>query len=135
MAKSSRVVEQVVSRYHRAIEKRDADTAFACLGRQYFQIVHKPGRAADPSRWGGGRLPANAKAVLRKWVKDLTYKNTIEFMHTNIEDNFAVVVAKETGGYSSPKGEGHTWKGVTNIWCLSKTNSTWKIISSIHYAT
>lgn len=130
MVKGAQAVQRVISRYHRATEKKDADTALGCLGRNYFRAGRGSGAANDPTRWGVGSQPP--KAIFRKWISQGSYSCAIEFLHTHIDENVAVVVTRETGS-STSEGKTHSWKGVSNLWFLSKTKGEWKIVSSIHY--
>lgn len=132
MAKSSRVVEQVVSRYHRAIERKNLDGALSCLSRQYFRVGHRSGGTSDPRNWTIGRLPA--KAALRKWFSEGSYKNKLEFLHSAINGDLGIAVVRETGKVTAPDDKGYSWKEVVNVWCLAKVKGHWKIINSIHYA-
>lgn len=133
MAKGRRVIEQVVSRYHRAIEKKDLEGTLSCLSRQYFRVGHGPGQTTDPSRWTVGKLPT--KAALRKWFSETSYKNKLEFLHSEINGDMGIAVVRETGKVTAPGDKGYSWREIVNVWCLSKVKGTWKIVSSIHYVT
>ncbi|MBI2503470.1 MAG: hypothetical protein HYW07_09615 [Candidatus Latescibacteria bacterium] len=63
MVKGAQTVQRVISRYHRAIEKKDADTALGCLSKNYFHARRESGAANDPTRWVVSQFP---KAALRK---------------------------------------------------------------------
>ncbi|MBI2505209.1 MAG: nuclear transport factor 2 family protein [Candidatus Latescibacteria bacterium] len=130
-AKRVQSVQHVISRYHRAIEKKDADAALGCLSRNYFQAGRRDGAAGDPTRWVVGSQPP--KAFFRKWVSQGSYACAIEFLHTHINENVAVVVTRETGSSTSSEGKTHSWKGVSNLWFLAKAKGEWKIVNSVHY--
>ena len=127
MAKRSRAIEQVITSYHKALEKKDPQGAMAYLSSQYFTMG--PGPAEDPHRWGIGRMP---KALWKKWFKEASYKNKLAFLHSEINGDLAIAVASESGKITMPDGEGHKWDGAVNVWCLAKVKGSWKITSSVH---
>jgi hypothetical protein len=127
-AKGTQSAQRVISRYHRAIEKEDVDTAWGCLSRTYFR-THLTG-GTDPAINVFFKSP---KAIFRKEItQDASYSCAIEFTYSDIHETQAVVGTKETGSIKSPEGEGVSWKGVSNLWFLAKTKGEWKIASSVH---
>lgn len=125
-------VQQVVSRYHQAVTDADAEAALACLGDTYFRFGRRSeGSADDPTRWGGAGFGTHEE--LRQWLSGGgTYTNTIEFLHTDVQEKAAVVVTKETGSGSSGDQSG-SWKGVTNLWCVAQIEGAWRIVGSAHH--
>lgn len=128
-------VQQVISRYHQAIADKDVETALGCLAESYFQIYRTEGEPGAPNRWRTSdlRTPAEWRGRVVKAIDSpvSSYENTLDFQHAHINENAAVVVARETGLSTNAKGEKHSWKGVTNLWCLTRTGGGWKIASSV----
>lgn len=91
MEKIVQEVQQVVSRYHQAIADKDLKTALSCLGRTYV---------------GGLTTPEALRKALAKGLMSTKsgYANTIEFLHTGVGKNAAVVVTRETGSATWLKG-------------------------------
>ena len=120
MANEIKDIQQVVSRYHQAITDKDLKTALSCLDQTYLS--------------GGFTTPeAMHKAMAKGFSSPKTaYANTIEFLHTGVGENAAVVVTKETGSSTWLKGQTGSWKGITNLWCLAKVRGRWKITHSLH---
>lgn len=129
MVKGAQTVQRVISRYHRAIEKKDVDTALGCLSKNYFRTGQESGAANDPTRWRVEGLAP--KAALRKGISEGSYKCAVEFLHTHINENMAVVATRETGA-ATVEGKTHTWKGFHNLWYLTKVKGDWKIIALAH---
>lgn len=135
MKDTAQEVQQIVSRYHQAIADRDVETALGCLADTYIQIYRAEGEPGDPTRWRMGALRTPAER--RKQFAEATsspvrsYENTLDFQHAHVNENAAMVVARETGSSTNEKGERHSWEGVTNLWCLTRTGGAWKITSSI----
>lgn len=136
MASQIKDVQQVISRYHQAIADKDLKTALSCVGPSYFRAGRMAkGSASDPTSWVAGDFTAHES--LRKSMAPLfrsksSYANTIEFLHTNIGKNAALVVARETGSFTAPKGQTGSWKGIVNLWCMAKVRGRWKIVASLH---
>ncbi len=100
-----------------------------CLSRSYFRTGQESGAANDPTRWRVEGLAP--KATLRKAVSEGPYRCAIEFLHTHINGNMAVVATRETGS-STHEGKTHTWEGYRNLWYLTKISGDWKILSLVH---
>ena len=132
MADEVQEVQQVVSRYHQAITDADAEAALECLGDTYFRFGRSSeGRADDPTRWGGAGF--RTREDMRQWFSGgRTYTNTIEFLHTDVQEKAVVVVTKETGSGSSGEGSS-SWEGVTNLWCVAQIEGAWRIVGSAHH--
>lgn len=130
-------VQQVISRYHQAITDRDVEMALSCLADTYVQLGRTQGPPGDPTRWRTGalRTPAERRKQFSEVISSplSSYENTLDFQHAYINENAAVVVARETGSSTNEKGEKHSWEGITNLWCLARIGGAWKITSSIHY--
>ena len=125
-------IQQVVSRYHQALTDADAEASLQCLGDTYFRFGRRiEGSADDLTRWGAAGF--GTREDMRQWLSGGgTYTNTIEFLHTDVQENAAVVVTKETG--SSSSGErSFSWEGVTNLWCVAQVEGTWRIVGSAHH--
>ena len=121
MATQTSEIEQVVSRYHQAIAEKDLKTTLGCIGHGY---------------WGDAKATeAMKKRTVRAFKSAKTaYANKIEFVHTTVAEKagLALVVTIETGS-SSGWGRGTlSWKGATNLWCLTKSRGKWRIIRSVH---
>ena len=130
MAKRSRAIEQVITCYHKALEKKDPKGAMACLSSQFFDVGTGP--ADDPHSWRISRMP---RAAWKKQFKESSVvKNKLTFSHSEINGDVAIAVASRSGKITMPDGKGRKWKGVVDVWCLSKVKGSWKIISSIHGA-
>jgi len=124
MADETQAVQQVISRYHQAIADKDADAALNCFGETYLQF----GKRED--RWGGNfHGSSESTDALRSYISSVrTYTNSVEFIDTNINENTAVVVTKETGAEG-----GDPWEGVTNLWFVANQGGEWKIVGSGHF--
>ena len=126
-------VQAVVARLHRAVSEGDVDTAVSCYAESYFRISRPPGATAgDPTGWTAG--PVNSRDEIRQALSGLsTYVNDVEFLHTNLNGNAAVVVTKETGSASQPDGNSGSWEDITNLWYLTKGPDGWQLTSSVHH--
>jgi ketosteroid isomerase-like protein len=132
MADETKVIQQVISRYHQAITDKDLKTTLSCIGPTYFQGFRMPKGGNDPTAWAAGTF-TTLEEVRKRIAKafkspDSTYINQIEFLHTSVSENAALVVTKETG-----KGQIGSWKGVINLWCMAKVRGRWKIVGSLHH--
>ena len=137
MANETKAIQQVVSQYHQAIADKDLKTALSCIGPTYFQAGRMAkGSASDPTTWvaGGFTTPENMRKDMAKYFKSTAtaYANRIEFLHTSVGKNAALVVARETGSATGLKGQTSSWKGITNLWCMAKVRGRWKIVASLH---
>lgn len=132
MADETKAIQQVISRYHQAITDKDLKATLSCVGPTYFQGFRtaKDG-SNDPTAWTAGMFttPERARQSIAKAFQspDSTYINQIEFLHTSVGENAALVVTKETG-----KGQVGSWREITNLWCMAKIRGRWKIVSSLH---
>ena len=136
MADQDLEVRQVISRYHQAIVDRDMQTAFNCLGDSHFTMSLGQGRTDDPTLWRAGGYRTRDD-LLRLYLDydtptDSTFANSIEFLHTDVKGNSAVVITRETGS-STTGNQTISWEGVTNLWCLAHIEKEWKIIGSMHH--
>ena len=138
MADEIQQIQQVVSRYHRAIAEKDQKTAVGCIGPTYFRAGRMgKGGASDPTAWVAGDFSTPEgvrKSIARAFGSAKSvYANSIEFLHTSVGKNAALVVTRETGSGTGPKGQTGSWKGVTNLWCMAKVRGRWKIVASLHH--
>ena len=127
--------EALIARYHKAVEERDAVATLACLGDTYVQAGRTlQGFPGDPSRWQGAVLDADAIAarVDNFGDPDATYANSLEFIHTSVDEKSGVVVTRETGSFTSGEQSGE-WEGVTNVWWVVKADGAWQIAASLHH--
>ena len=125
-------VQRVVSRYHQAVTDKDVEAALRCLGESHFLLGLGAGSTSDPTLWRAG--PFRTRDDMRKWLSEISaYNVTLEFLHTDVRENEAVVVAKETGSGTGADGSTHSWEGVTNLWCLAEIEGDWRIIGSMHH--
>ena len=130
-----RGAEAVVARYHRAIAENDGETARACLVGTYVQAGQRQGGlTGDPTRWQGRVLDAeNIGERIEQAIDPATvYTNSLEFLHTSVDEESGSVVTRETGGWSSAEGSGG-WEGITNLWWVVKVEGEWKIAGSLHH--
>ena len=129
-----RGAEALVARYHKAIEEKDNEVARACLGDTYVRAGRTlQGLPGDPARWGGGVMDTEEFLGAVGWTDPgTTYANTIQFLHTAVDETSGIVVTRETGSMSSPEGQG-SWEGVTNLWFVAKVDGAWKIAGSLHH--
>jgi hypothetical protein len=120
MASQIKEIQRVVSRYHQAVADKDLKIALGCLSPTYVA-----GKYTTPE--------AVRKTIVRNFGSAKTaYANTIEFLHTGVGRNAAVVVTRETGSFTGLKGQKGSWKGITNLWCLAKVRGRWRISHSLH---
>ena len=136
MADQEQAVEQVLLRYHQAIADNDMESAHGCLGEGHFSMEVGHGHTSDPSLWRASGFRTR-EDLLRLYLSydapvESSYENHLDFIHTHINSNAAVVIVRETG--SSTVGD-HTysWTGVTNLWCLAKIGEHWRIVGSMHH--
>ena len=122
MGDETQAIQQVISRYHQAITDQDADAAINCIGTTYLRF----GKMEDQWRAGFNNHGEWADQFRSGLPSD--YTNSIEFMNTNVEENTAVVVTKETGS-----GGAGSWEDVTNLWFLAQQEGEWKIVGSGHF--
>lgn len=136
MASQIKGIQQVISRYHQAITDKDLKTMLSCVGPTYFRAGRMAkGSASDPTSWVAGDFTTPEslrKSMVEFFRSKSTYANTIEFLHTNIGKTAALVVARETGSFTTPKGQTSSWKGIINLWCMAKVRGRWKIVASLH---
>lgn len=129
------LVQAVVSRYLQATADGDVDAALACLTDTYTRIGHSAGDPGDPMRWRAWPIAAPGErrgAFERQFsVPGRHYEFQIEFLHTDITGDAAVVVANETGMHRSGDSES-SWEGARNLWYLVKTDGAWRISGSVH---
>jgi ketosteroid isomerase-like protein len=126
--------EALIARYHKAVEERDAEATLACLGDTYVLAGRTPqGLPGDPARWQGGVLDAAGIAERMAGLADpdATYTNSLQFIHTSVDEKTGVVVTRETGSQTSGEQSGE-WEGVVNIWWVVKADGAWKIAGSLH---
>lgn len=138
MADETEQIQQVVSRYHRAIAEKDLKTAVGCIGPTYFRGGRMgKGGASDPAAWVAGDFATPEgvrKSIARAFGSPkAAYANAIDFLHTSVAKNAALVVTMETGSATGPKGQAGSWKGITNLWCMAKVRGRWKIVASLHH--
>jgi len=74
--------------------------------------------------------------MLDEWMamfssSEVTYDNSIRFVHTDVNEQSGVVVTRETGSSSSPEGGG-SWEDVANLWLVISVDGEWKIAASVH---
>lgn len=125
--------QAVVSRYHQAIEDKDAATARACLGDSYVRAIYGGlGLDGDPSRWHGDVADAaQLDEMMSDFAEEATYENSVRFLHTSVDELSGIVVTSETGSFSGPEGSG-AWEDVANLWWVTKADDGWKIAGSLH---
>ena len=58
-------------------------------------------------------------------------ENQIEFLHTSLNGQTAVVVVNETGS-STLGDQENSWENARNIWYLTKEDGEWRIAASLH---
>ena len=92
------------------------------------------GLTGDPTRWQGRVLDAeNIGERIEQAIDPATvYTNSLEFLHTNVDEESGSVVTRETGGWSSAERSGG-WEGITNLWWVVKVEGEWKIAGSLHH--
>ena len=130
-----RGAEAVVARYHRALAENDGETARACLVGTYVQAGQQQGGlTGDPTRWRGRVLDAETiNERIEQAIDPATvYTNSLEFLHTSVDEESGSVVTRETGGRSSA-GRSGGWEGITNLWWVVKVEGKWKIAGSLHH--
>ena len=61
------------------------------------------------------------------------YESNVEFIHTKVQGNNAIVQVRETGHWRDGEtGEGGTWTDVPNTWILHKNASgNWKLVGAL----
>ena len=92
------------------------------------------GLTGDPTRWRGRVLDAETiNERIEQAIDPATvYTNSLEFLHTSVDEESGSVVTRETGGWSSAEGSGG-WEGITNLWWVVKVEGEWKIAGSLHH--
>ena len=129
-------VHGVIRRYHQAITDGDTAAALDCLGDGHLTICLEAGSTTDPTVWqaGGYRTREDMRRLYAASGAGETgaYRNSIEFLHTHVRGNAAVVVTRESGS-STFEGVEQTWEDVLNLWCLAQVDESWRIVSSMHH--
>jgi ketosteroid isomerase-like protein len=125
--------QEVISRYHQAFMDGDGAAARACLADSYARTINQEGLKGDPSRWVGEVADAG---MLDEWIpmfssSEVTYDNSIRFVHTDVSEQSGVVVTRETGSSATPDGGG-SWEDVANLWLVVHVDGEWKIAASVH---
>jgi len=128
--------QEVVARYHKSFEDRDAAAAAACRAETYLALGKSPGEPGDPTRWSGGAYVPSSRVGLEALSAGMamggrSYQNQIEFLHTSLNGQTAVVVVNETGS-STLGDQENSWENARNIWYLTKEDGEWKIAASLH---
>ena len=136
MADASQEVQQVIRRYHQAISDDDTTAALDCLGDSHLTVCLEAGSTTDPTVWqaGGYRTREDMRRLYAASAdaEDSVYTTAIDFLHTHLRGNSAVVVTRETGS-SMFGGKKQVWEDVLNLWCLAQIEGRWRIVGSMHH--
>jgi len=109
MSDDVQALQYLVSRYHQAFTDKDRDAVLTCLASPAFSFIGN--RSSDPTQWEAGGFVSEDerdKAFLGLSESSTPHANKIDFLHTDILNNLAIVVTRETGS-----NEENTWENAT----------------------
>jgi hypothetical protein len=120
----AKLIEDVVSRYHRGFIQNDPEMVLSSLGNEF--IMFNGNYSGDSTRWEAHLFRTGDD--LKRWPARFLeqagpYQNTFEFLHLDVRNSAALVVTKETG-----KNRFRSWRNEVVTWLLGKRNGEWKIV-------
>lgn len=117
-------IQAVVSSYYSGLNEKNIEQVLSCLAEDFFMF--NGNYSGLPEDWQA-HLYLREKQ-LSKWVSGFIqeagpHENEIQFIHTHIRANAAVVVTVETG-----KNKFRSWHEEKVTWLLGKDSGAWKLI-------
>ena len=121
-------IHQVILDFHEGLKNNTHDNA-----KIFDEVMIRVYKNAETGEWGGfwyGDAIHTSPAQDREGID---YESKVEFIHTRVEGDNAIVQVRETGHHRTLEtGEGGSWTDVPNIWLLHKnTAGNWKLVGAL----
>lgn len=127
-----RAVQALLERYQQAHRDQDWGAVRACHCDAYFRWVGTGSddpldwqpeiyyRRPEMERWGQVQIPEGA-----------VYENKQEHLKTEIHENLALCVVRETGCWRRRDGRMlGSWKDEVNVWYAARIEGEWRIVAA-----